>query len=127
MIVQSLFILFDLFAVQYFDLCWLGLKGISLMVLIYVLILVTWTFVWQFFLKRELRLGFLPALRDILPFLVIAVVTMTATYFIVSGITNIYLSLVAKIIIAAAIYCGLTYLSGAKIMRGCLSYLLHRK
>lgn len=127
MIVQSLLILFDLFAVQHFDLCWLGLKGISLMVLIYVLILVAWTFVWQFFLKRELRLGFLPALRDILPFLVIAVVTMTATYFAVSGITNIYLSLIAKIAIAVVIYCGLTYLSGAKIMRECLSYLLHRK
>lgn len=51
---------------------------------------------------------------------------MAFTYFITQGITNIYLCLIAKIVIAATLYVGTLYLSGAKILRESINYILKR-
>ena len=52
---------------------------------------------------------------------------MAATYLITSGISNIYLLLIIRIVVAAAIYLLITWLTGAKILRESLDYLRKKK
>ncbi|MBP5480073.1 MAG: oligosaccharide flippase family protein, partial [Bacteroidaceae bacterium] len=104
----------------------LSLSKIDLMVLSYVCIVVLWIGIWHTFLRREIGLSFRHALKDILPFLIIATATMVVSYAITKPITNIYLLLVSRIIIAAIIYVGSLWLLGAKILRECVRYIMPR-
>lgn len=103
-----------------------SLDTIDLMVLSYTIIIILWTLVWQTFLKREIGLTFRDAAKDIMPFLLIATATMFVTYFITRSITNLYLLITLRIIIAAIIYVGSLWLLGAKILRECVRYIMPR-
>ena len=112
-------------------LVWIGLYsmksyGIYYMITYFIVINLLWLLVWQYFAWRIVRLPFADAARDILPFFVFASIIMAFTYFITQGITNIYLCLIAKIVIAATLYVGTLYLSGAKILRESINYILKR-
>lgn len=100
--------------------------SIELMVWLYVAVVIAWIGIWDFFVWREIGFSLWQTIRDIVPFLVIAAGTIAATYFITSGIENIYLLLVSKIIIAAALYVGVMWITGAKIMRESIKYLLKK-
>lgn len=101
----------------------LHLEGVRLMVVCYVVLYICWMFVWHFFLKREVSLNLLTALKDVLPFALIAAVTMLLTGFITRSIDNIYLLLISRILIAATLYLIITWLTGAKILRESIGYL----
>lgn len=105
----------------------LSLSNIDLMVLSYVSIIILWTCIWHFFLKREIGLSFVDAGKDILPFMLLAMATMIITYFITKPLDNIYVLLIARIITAAIIYVGALWILGAEILRECLGYVLKRK
>ena len=100
---------------------------ITHMVLAYVAIVILWVGIWHRFLYQEIRYPFLSALRDILPFLLIAAATMTATYFATRWIGSPLLLLVSRILLAALLYLALLWLFGAKILRECIGYLLKKK
>lgn len=107
---------------------WIGLIamhpfGLYAMIAFFIVVNILWLFVWQWFAWRIMRLSLFSALKDVLPFLFFAAIVMLATYNITSPITNIYLLLVLRIILAATLYVGITYLSGAKILRETLGYL----
>lgn len=111
---------------------WIGLitlheYGLYTMVIFFITANVLWLGVWQAFARKLIGYSFWCMLKDILPFALLALGTMLATYFITRGIENIYLCLVAKILIAAVLYCGLTWISGAKIMRESIDYILKKK
>ena len=113
-------------------LVWIGLivlhpYGLYTMVVFFVVINILWLLVWQYFAWRLVRLRLLDVLKDVLPFLLLAVGVMTATYIITRGIENIYLLLLTRIVVAATLYVGLTYLSKAQIMRETIGYLFGRK
>ena len=104
-----------------------SLQKITLMVLAYVAIVILWTGIWHRFLYQEIHYPFLSALKDILPFLLIAAATMVITYFATRWIDNLFLLLIVRILLAAAIYIGLLWLLGAKILKECIGYLFKRK
>ena len=114
----------------HFDLSLFGLtihlEGVRLMVITYVIIYILWMFVWHHFLKREIQLPLLTALKDLLPFALIAAVTMVATGFITHSISNIYVLLVSRILIAAVIYLTLTWLCGANILKESVRYIFNK-
>lgn len=120
-ICQGIALLTAILSIQY-----LG-GTVETMVWAYVGIVVGWIGVWHYFVWREIRFSFLQALRDILPFLLIAAGTMIATYFITCGIENLYILLASRIILAAVIYIGTLWILGANILRECLSYLIKKK
>ena len=97
------------------------------MVIAYVAIVILWTGIWHRFLYQEIRYPFLSALKDILPFLLLAAATMVITYFATRWIEHLLLLLIARILFAAIIYIGLLWLLGAKILKECIGYLLKRK
>ena len=105
----------------------LQLKGLLLMITTYVVIYLVWMFVWHFFLQREIPLTLLVALKDILPFAFLATLSMVITYYLTRGIENIYILLIVRILIAAVIYLGTVWLTGAKILRESLAFLKGKK
>jgi hypothetical protein len=91
----------------------------------FITINILWLFVWQWFAHRLVGLRLWDVLCDIIPFLVFTVLVMIVTWWITRGISNLWLLLVSKILIAAALYAGVMWLSGAKIMRESIAYLFH--
>jgi len=111
-------------------LIWAGLLlmypyGVYSMIIYFVAVNVAWLLVWQWFAWRMVRLSLWSALADILPFFCLAAGVMAVTHYITLPIENLYLALFAKIAIAFSLYTGLSYLSGAQIMRETLGYLTH--
>ena len=100
--------------------------SITLMVIAYVAIVILWTGIWHRFLYQEIRYPFLSALKDILPFLLIAAATMVITYFATRWIENLLILLIVRILLVAVIYLGTLWLFGAKILRECIGYLHKR-
>ena len=121
-IIQGCVILGSLLTVHY-----LG-GTIRDMVIAYVIVVISWTLVWHFFVNREIGFSWYQALKDILPFFFIAAFTMAVTHHISLLITEIplYLMLV-RIFLAAIIYLGIIYLSGAKILRQSWEYIRHKQ
>ena len=121
-IIQGCVILGSLLTVHY-----LG-GTIRDMVIAYVIVVISWTLVWHFFVNREIGFSWYQALKDILPFFFIAAFTMAVTHHISFLITEIplYLMLV-RIFLAATIYLGIIYLSGAKILRQSWEYIRHKQ
>jgi len=101
--------------------------SITHMVIGYVTIVILWTGIWHRFLYQEIRYPLLSAIKDILPFLLIAAATMVITYFATSWIENLLILLIVRILLAAGLYIGLLWLLGAKILKECIGYLLKRK
>lgn len=100
--------------------------GIRTMIAVYVTINICWLVVWHYFVWREIQLSLFMALKDILPFAVIATGVMAATYYITIGFTNIYLLFASKIIIAAVLYIAIMWLSRSVTFRECLHYIIKR-
>lgn len=110
---------------------WIGLialhpYGIHAMVLFFVSINILWLLVWQWWAWRLVRLSLLDALRDVVPFLALAAGVMAATWAATSSINNIYLSLIAKVVMAATLYPALLWISGAKILRESLQFIRNK-
>ncbi len=103
------------------------LSGIRLMVVSYVAMYIVWMLIWHHFVKRETGLRLRYALKDTVPFIGAAAVTMALTWLITKNIGNIYILLGLRILIATVIYLMIIWLSGAKILRESLEYLRHKK
>lgn len=97
------------------------------MVIAYSAIVILWVGIWHIFLHQEIRYPFFSALKDMLPFLVIAATTMAITYFATCWIENAPLLLISRILIAIPIYLGILRLFGAKILKECIGYLTKKK
>lgn len=97
------------------------------MVIVYACILALWVLVWQYFVWREIGFHLLQALKDILPFGLLAAATMIATYFLTDNIQNIYWLLISRILLAIVIYLSVLWLLKAKILRESIIYIFKRK
>lgn len=120
---QSIIILLSLLLIQHYDLPLFGINKIHQIALIYSSINVLWVIVWHFFVWREIRLSFIHAILDIIPFMLFATATMAATYYMTLAIASDILLLISRIILAAFLYLGILWLLKAKILRECLQYI----
>ena len=100
--------------------------GIRTMISIYVAINICWLLVWHYFVWLEIRLSLFMALKDVLPFAVIAAGVMAAAYYITIGITNLYLLIISKILIAALLYTAIMWLSRSVTFRESLHYIIKK-
>ncbi len=92
--------------------------GLYVMVFYFIGINVAWLFVWQYFAYRLIGLRLWEALSDVLPFLFLSAACMALTWWITR--------LLAKVVLAAVFYVTAIWISGARIMRESVDYLLHR-
>ncbi|MBQ8969058.1 MAG: lipopolysaccharide biosynthesis protein [Bacteroidaceae bacterium] len=110
-------------------LVWVGLialrpMGLRTMVVFFIVLNILWLGVWQWFAHRLIGLRLWDVVRDVVPFLLFTVLVMGFTWWLTCGIQDLWLRLIAKILIATALYAGIMWLSGAKIMRESIEYVL---
>jgi O-antigen/teichoic acid export membrane protein len=98
-------------------------QGITTVVSAYSALNVLWLFVWQVIAGRMIGLRLLGMLKDIVPFMFIALLVMLATYFVTSTIESLVLTLLLRIVIAVLLYALVMKLSHAKIMDECIMFL----
>lgn len=100
--------------------------GLYVMVFYFIGINVAWLFVWQYFAYRLIGLRLWEALSDVLPFLILSAACMALTWWITRPIESLWLLLLVKVVLAAVFYVTAIWISGARIMRESVDYLLHR-
>lgn len=86
---------------------------------LYVVVLIA----WQFMANRYTGLKWMDVIKDICPFAIIAAVTMLLTYFITKSISNVYVLLISRIVIAAVIYYAIMRLLNVAILRECMTFV----
>ena len=67
------------------------------------------------------------ALKDISFFAAAAIFTMVVTYFVTESISNMYLLIASKIIIAAILYIFIMWISRSVTFRESINYIFKRK
>ncbi|MBO4803253.1 MAG: lipopolysaccharide biosynthesis protein [Muribaculaceae bacterium] len=100
--------------------------GIMAMVIAFAVINILWLLAWQFFAHKLIGYRFTSMLRDLLPFMGIALVVMGVTYLVTLPVNNIYLLLLSRIIVAAALYALTMKLSRARIFEECVEFISKR-
>ncbi len=100
--------------------------GLSWMLRIYVSINVLWLFVWQMFASRYAGISLWDVLRDVLPYLLLAIAVMTATLIVTSGIGNLVLSLTFKVVLAAVLYVTVLWAARSAILLETFRYVFRR-
>ncbi len=104
------------------------------MIITYICIVILWISIWHIFLKQEIHYPFFSALKDIMPFLAVALIAAAAAYFATLPLANLEptrinfaILLFCRVIIVAAVYLMLLWILGAKILKECISYLRRKK
>lgn len=110
---------------------WVGLillypYGMYWMVVFFVALNIAWLGIWQWWAWRLTGLRWTDALLDIVPFLVFTLAVLGLTWWTTQGIASLWLLLASRILMAAALYGGIMWLSGAKIMRETIHYIFNK-
>ena len=102
--------------------------GIMVMVAAFSALNVLFTLCRHFALRRVTPFPLLSALKDTMPFFIVALLVMAATYFItlqcVAIQSQLLLLLLSRILIAAALYLGLMKLLRSKTLEECIKFRL---
>ena len=97
-------------------------EGIYTMVIAYTLLNILWVFVWHYFARRLMGYRLLHFLKDIVPFALAAAGVMAVTGFATQMISALWLKLLCRVIIATILYYAVMRISGAIILKECLSF-----
>jgi O-antigen/teichoic acid export membrane protein len=101
--------------------------GIMAVVIAYSLLNIMWLLMWQLYAKRMIGLPFLHALKDIVPFALISAAVMGITWLVTSFISNIYVLLPLRIIIAVVLYAAVMKLLRVKMMEECIHFITRKR
>lgn len=97
--------------------------GIKNMVIAYVLLNLIWLFVWQHFTCHLIGYRIWMFLKDTLPFALVALMVMVATYLATMLIPNLWLLLLSRIVMAVLLYYLVMRLAGAAILEECMAFV----
>ena len=101
--------------------------GIKAMVIAFACINIFWLLAWQVFAYRLIGYRFLTMLRDLLPFMGIALAVMALTYFVTLYISNMWMLLASRLLLAAALYFMVMKLLRARILEECIEFIRSKK
>ena len=118
-IAQGLLTLSILLAMSFF--------GIKMMLTTYCIFNIMWLFVWNYFVKKEIRLSYAMFIKDILPYIALATVVMCITGYMTTFIDNIYVLLISKIALAASLYIFTAYIMRSEELFEIMDFLFKRK
>ena len=97
--------------------------GVTAMVIAFACITIVWLLAWQLFASKLIGYSFTSMLRDILPFMLIALAVMGVTYLVTMPIANMTLLLLSRVVIAFALYVLTMKLLKAKIFEECIEFI----
>lgn len=101
--------------------------GLEWMLRIFVIIHISWLFVWFHFVQKEIGLRLLDMLKDISPYLLLAAGLVLATAYTTRSIENIYISITVKIVMVASLYALILWKLQSVIFRESVEFLLKKK
>lgn len=101
--------------------------GLNVMLEVYVTVNILWFFVWQYFTKRSIGLRFRDVARDVLPYLFVSVAVVGTAQLVTASIGNVWLSLIAKIIIAVVLYSAVMWKVDSEMFREAMDFIRKRK
>ena len=101
--------------------------GIHVMVYAYVALTVVWMFIWYGLAYRFIAYKPWDFIRDLFPFLLAALAVMSVTYFATKSIGNLYLLLLARVLMAAGLYYIVMRAARVKILDECIGFLKAKK
>ena len=113
--------------VQLAILCLIYPLGLTAMLVSYTALNIGWLLIWHVFAHRAIGITLLDTLKDICPYLIISAAVMALTAWATSSITNLYISLAAKILMAAGLYCLLMWRLKSTVFTDSIQYLLKKK
>lgn len=117
----------SLSVLQLIAVCTVYPYGLEWMLRIFVFINVIWLFVWFVFVNREIGLTLRDMLKDISPYLLLSATLALSAYYITCSIENIYLSIIAKIIIVASSYILVLWILKSTILRESIEFFIKKK
>ena len=101
--------------------------GIVVMVATFSALNVLFTVCWHFALRRISPLSLFHALKDTMPFMLIAAAVMLTVHYITLPITTLWVLLITRIILVAVIYLAVLRLLNVAILNECLQFILKKK
>lgn len=100
--------------------------GVSAMVMANIVVNIGWLLIWHWCVNRYITYSLWDFIKDIGFFALVAASVMVATYFMTVFIDNIYIRLIARIVVAAGLYIGVMRLSGAAIFKECMQFAISK-
>lgn len=97
--------------------------GITAMVIAFSALNILFVACWHIALQRIFPLSVMDALKDITPFMTVAVVVMLFTYYITEPISQLWILLLTRIGIAAICYIIIMRLLNVAILKECLQFI----
>lgn len=101
--------------------------GLHVMLIVYTIANILWLGIWHFFAHKHIGITWLATLKDIAPYLIISLVIMIVTNTVAGYVTNIYLSLILKIVLAASLYILLMWQLKSAVFKESMRYLFKKK
>lgn len=112
---------------QLIAVCGMYPYGLEWMLRIFVIINISWLFVWFGFVRREIQLTLYAMLKDLSPYLLLSATLVIGTYYVTLPIENLYLSMAAKVALVAGFYALILWRLQSVIFRESIEFLLKKK
>lgn len=113
--------------IQLFMVLILYQQGIVTIIYAYSALTILWLFVWQIIGYKLIGVTLLDTLKDTIPFAAISIAVMVTTWYATSFISNIYLLLVCRVLVAAGLYMLVMKMLKVRIMDECINFILKKK
>jgi O-antigen/teichoic acid export membrane protein len=105
----------------------LASQGLTVMVAAFAALNVAFTLCWHIALCRIEHFSLLHALKDTMPFALIALAVMAVTYYATLWTNSLWLQLVVRIVIAGLLYIGIMRMLNVTVLRECLQFILKKQ
>ena len=101
-------------------------QGITVMVIAYTVFNIIWLAAWQPFAKGIIGLNLLQVSKDIMPFMLVATAVMVTTHYTTLLISNLWILLLTRVLVATLLYCIVMRLLNVVILKECLQFILKK-
>ena len=97
-----------------------------IMVCAYSVFMILWLIPWHLFTGRLIRYRWTDAFQDIAPFALSAAFAMAVTYWATNIISNLYILIAIRFVLAAAIYYGIMKMAKVQILKECEQFIFKK-
>lgn len=97
-----------------------------IMVCAYSIFMILWLIPWHLFTGRLIRYRWTDAFKDIAPFALSAAFAMALTYWATNMISNLYILIAIRFVLAAAIYYGIMKMAKVQILKECEQFIFKK-
>ncbi len=101
-------------------------QGILTVVCAYTLLNIVWLVAWQLFARRMIGIRMLDVLKDTVPFAAISAAIMLVTWWLTVSVSNVYVLLPLRVLIAGVLYVATMKVLRVKIMDECLKFITQK-